>query len=47
MPEKQVRAQLTQSNYKNIKKLLKFPESASFNDSITELIKKFKESKKK
>ncbi len=46
MSEKQIRAQLTESNYNELKKLVQFPQSTSFNDSITEMIKIFKEMQK-
>lgn len=46
MSKKQIRAQLSESNYKNVKRLVQFPDSASFDDSISELIRKFKELKK-
>ncbi len=46
MAEKKIRAQLDESNYDNVKKLVNFPPSSSYNDSITELIRQFKNLKK-
>lgn len=42
-----VRSNVTQENYESVRKLAKYPESATFDDSLSELIRKFKELKKK
>ena len=46
MSEKQIRAQLSKTNYDTVKKLVKFPQSTSFDDSISQMILEFKELKK-
>ena len=42
-----VRSNVTQENYDTVRKLANYPQSATFDDSLTELIRKFKELKKK
>ena len=41
-----VRSNITHENYESVRKLVNYRQSATFDDSLTELIKKFKEMKK-
>lgn len=42
-----IRSNVTHENYNSVRKLANYPPSATFDDSLTELIRKFKEMKKK
>ncbi len=41
-----VRSNVTKENYDAVRKLAQYPLSATFDDSLAELIRKFKEMKK-
>jgi len=42
-----IRSNVTHENYDSVRKLANYPPSATFDDSLTELIRKFKEMKRK
>jgi len=41
-----IRSNINPENYNSVRKLVNYPPSATFDDSLTELIRKFKELKK-
>ena len=42
-----IRSNITPSNYDAVRRLVNYPASVTFDDALTELIKKFKEFSKK